>query len=95
MEGEREGVGERPSTKLCRINEKAVKPRSHEYYGISPAGFMDKMSEWQKTLGLDSLSVGISIIVNDMSVEEMALCTCENSTTAGLTRLHCGTPLIV
>ena len=56
---------------------------------------MDKMSEWQKTLGLDSLSVGISIIVNDMSVEEMALCTCENSTTAGLTRLHCGSPLIV
>ena len=59
------GVGERSSTKLCRINEKAVspqhgKPRSHEYYGISPAGFMDKMSEWQKTLGLDSLSVGIS-----------------------------------
>ena len=68
MEGEREGVGERPSTKLYK---KAVKPRSQEYNGISPAGFMDKMSEWQNTQGLDSLSVGISIIVNDMSVEEM------------------------
>ena len=32
---------------------------------------MDKMSEWQNTQGLDPLSVGISIIVNDMSVEEM------------------------
>ena len=49
---------------------------------------MDKMSEW----------TGLSIMVNDMSVEEMALCTCENSTfrqTTGLTRLHCGTPLII